>query len=333
VLVLFTGIGPLVAWRRVSWEAAWRIFRWPALIGAATALALVAFSDARDDPLSLALFCFAAFALAALVQEFARGVSVRRALSGGSVPGALVAMVSRNRRRYGGYVVHAGIAIAFIAVAASSAFQTSRDLHLSPGQSASVGDYEVRYVEPTQQIDTGEQRLTFGALLEVTRDGERVATLNPSRNYYSGMSDPSLGPISGFFEGESTSEVGRRDGLGGDVWTAMQPDLGAWRGEIRNADRRVLAVTRDLPPNDPRAAALATNIQGLAVRALAKRYEADPPPANFRVNVNPLVMWIWIGGAIAVGGALIALWPAPQAQRRRVSDVQAARLARDLSRA
>jgi len=333
LLVLFTGIGPLVAWRRVSWEAAWRIFRWPALAAAATTVALVAFSDARDDPLSLALFGFAAFALAALAGEFARGVSVRRALNGGSVPGALVAIVSRNRRRYGGYVVHAGIAIAFIAVAASSAFQTSRDLRLSPGQSATVGDYEVRYVEPTQQIDTAEQRLSLGALLEVTRDGERVTTLRPSRNYYSGMGDPSLGPISGFFEGETTSEVGRRDGLGGDLWAAMQPDLEAWRSEIREADRRVLSVTRDLPPNDPRAAALATNLQGLAVRALAMRYETDPPPANFRVNVNPLVIWIWIGGAIAVCGALIALWPSPHALRSRVSDVRAARLARDLTRA
>jgi cytochrome c-type biogenesis protein CcmF len=331
VLVLFTGIGPLLAWRQVSLAGAWRIFRWPALVAVAVAVALVAFSDARDDPLSLALFCFAAFALAALVGEFARGVSVRRALRGGSMPGALVAVVARNRRRYGGYIVHAGIAIAFIAVAASSAFQTTRDLRLSPGESAGVGDYEISYLEPTSGIDSEEQRLTFGAVIEVARDGERVATLRPSRNYYSGMSDPALGPISGFFEGETTSEVGRRDGLGGDVWTAMQPDLAAWRGEIREADRRVLAVTRDLPDDDPEAASFANDIQGLAVRALAERYAEDPPPANFRVNVNPLVIWIWIGGAVALGGALIALWPSPEARRRRVADLQAARLARELS--
>jgi len=333
LLVLFTGIGPLIAWRRVSWEAAWKIFRWPALVALATAVLLVALSDARGDPLSLALFSFAAFALAALLGEFARGVSVRRALHGGSVPAALLAVVSRNRRRYGGYIVHAGIAIAFIAVAASSAFQTTRDLRLSPGQSATVGDYEVDYVEPTQQIDAGEQRLTFGAVLEVTRDGEPVTTLRPSRNYYSGMSDPALGPISGFFEGETTSEVGRRDGLGGDLWAAMQPDLVAWQDEIRQADRRVLAVTRDLPADDPEAATFANDIQGLAIRALAESYASDPPPANFRVNVNPLVVWIWIGGAIGVGGALVALWPSPEARRRRVAAADAARLARDLSRA
>ena len=47
--------------------------------------------------------------------------------------------------------------------------------------------------------------------------------------------------------------------------------------------------------------------------------------------MNPFVIWIWIGGAIAVAGALIAVWPAPEARRRRVSDVYAARLARDLA--
>ena len=56
-------------------------------------------------------------------------------------------------------------------------------------------------------------------------------------------------------------------------------------------------------------------------------------PTGIEPNVNPLVIWIWIGGAIAVAGALIAVWPAPEARRRRVADVYAARLARDLGRA
>ena len=70
--------------------------------------------------------------------------------------------------------------------------------------------------------------------------------------------------------------------------------------------------------------------QGQAIRNLAALYVANPLPVDFRVNVNPFVIWIWIGGAIAVAGALIAIWPAPEARRRRVSDVYAARLAREL---
>ena len=169
-----------------------------------------------------------------------------------------------------------------------------------------------RYVEPTQQIDSAEQRLSFGAVLAVTRDGEPVTTLRPSRNYYSGMSDPSLGPISGFFEGETTSEVGRRDGLGGDIWSAMQPDLAAWKARSSAPTAAFSRSPATSRPNDPRSAAFAAQAQGLAVRALAKSYVSDPPPANFRVNVNPLVVWIWIGGAIGIGGALIALWPSPR---------------------
>jgi cytochrome c-type biogenesis protein CcmF len=334
LLVLFSGIGPLVAWRQVSVGKAWRVFRWPLLAAAATVVALIAFSDAGSEPLSLALFGCSAFALAAVIAEFARGVSVRRSLSGGSVPAALVATVARNRRRYGGYIVHAGIALLFIAVAASSAFQTSRDLRLLPGESATVGDYELRYEEPTVAVDGDEQRLTFGAVLAVREDGAQVATLQPSRNYYSGQGDMAAsGPISGFFEGEATSEVGRRDGLGGDLWTAMQPDLASLQKPIARADEQLMTLMRGLPPNDPRAIEQVAALQGAAVRAIADRYAADPPPANFRVNVNPLVVWIWIGGAVSVIGALIGIWPSPEARRRRVADVRAARLARELSRA
>jgi cytochrome c-type biogenesis protein CcmF len=333
LLVLFTGIGPLVAWRRMSWSSARRIFRWPLLVAAVAAVLLVAFTDAGGEPLALALFAFAAFALAALAQEFAKGVAARRALAGGTVPGALVAMVSRNRHRYGGYMVHAGIAVLLIGVAASSTFQTSRDLFLSPGESAKVGDYTVRYVEPTQSVSGGEQRLTLGAVLEVTRDGEHFATLRPSRNYYSGANADPSAPVRGFFEGEATSEVGRRDGLDGDFWTATQPDLTRLDPMIERTDRRLAAISKRLPTDSPQAETQLAALQGSAIRAIASRYTDDPPPANFRVNVNPLVGWIWIGWLIALSGALVALWPSAEARRRRVADVYAARLARELSRA
>ncbi len=139
----------------------------------------------------------------------------------------------------------------------------------------------------------------------------------------------------GFFEGEATSEVGRRTRAGGDLWTAMRPDLARYDSFIEAADRRITQA--DAAPRPPRTrpflAQLRANLQGLAVSNLAERYTEDALPVDFRVNVNPFVIWIWIGGAIAVGGALIAIWPAPEARRRRVSDVYAARLARDLGRA
>jgi cytochrome c-type biogenesis protein CcmF len=241
--------------------------------------------------------------------------------------------VARNRRRYGGYIVHAGVAILFIAVAASSSFQTSSDVRLRPGDSATVGDYQVTYERPTTAIDPAEERLTFGAVLDVDRNGSQFAVLQPQRNYYASTAAMGSGPVRSFFEGEATSEVGRRESAGGDLWTAMRPDLEPLDTMITGADRRLMRLARGADPADPQAQQQLSYLQGLAVRSVADRYEAEGLPIDLRVNVNPFVIWIWLGGGIAICGALFALWPAAAARRRSVSDVYAARLARDLGRA
>jgi cytochrome c-type biogenesis protein CcmF len=333
VLVLFTGIGPLLAWRQVSAGSLWGLVRWPLAATVVATLTLAVFADVASEPLALALFCFAFFALAALVSEFVRAAAARRSLAGGSWPGALAAAVGRNRRRYGGYIVHAGVAILFIAVAASSSFQTSSDVRLRPGDSAQVGDYQVTYERPTTAIDPAEERLTFGAVLDVDHEGGQFAVLQPERNYYAATSSGSAGPVRSFFEGEATSEVGRRESVGGDLWTAMQPDLEPLDPMINGADERLMRLARGSDPADAEAQQQLSYLQGLAVRAVADRYESEGSAINLRVNVNPFVIWIWLGGGIAIGGGLFALWPVPGARRRQVSDVYAARLARDLGRA
>ena len=338
-LVLFTGIGPLLAWRRMSAGAFWRLVRAPLVVAAVATAALAVFADALSEPLALALFAFASFSLAALAAEFWRGASAQRALSGGGFVTALARVVGRNRRRFGGYVVHAGIAILLIAVAASSSFQTSADRRLEPGDSAPVGDFTITYVRPTVDHSPEEERLTFGALLTVERDGEPFATLRPSRNYYaSTTSDGTAGPLRAFFEGEATSEVGRRPALTGDHWTAMRPDLAPLDEVISAADRQLQAQVPEVGPGGPTPAQLEAMqaipaLQGQAILRFGALYEASVLPVDFRVNVNPFVLWLWIGGGIAVGGALVAGWPSPEARRRRVADVYAARLARDLGRA
>jgi len=338
LLVLFTGIGPLFAWRQLSRGALWGVLRAPAAVALLVTALLAAFTAARGEPLALAMFCFASFTLAALCQEVLRGASAQRALSGGSFASALARLVTRNRRRYGGYVVHAGIAILFIAVAASSSFQTSVDARLLPGQSAEVGDLTVTYREPTADIDPVEQKLTFGAVLDVYDDGELVSSQRPSRNYYSGRGDGSAGPLRSFFEGEATSEIGRRAGLGQDLWTAMRPDLTPLDEVLARVDRKLERGAPQIGPAGPSAADIEAmrsyaEAQGEAIENFATLYLARPLPVDFRVNLNPLVLWIWIGGAIAVAGAVFALWPAPAAARRRVSVRARARLARELGRA
>jgi cytochrome c-type biogenesis protein CcmF len=331
LLVLFTGIGPLLAWRRVSLGSLGGLVLRPAIVATVATVVLLALSDAASEPLALITFAFASFTLSALAQEFIRGAGAQRALSGAPWPRALATVVTRNRRRYGGYVAHAGLAILLVSVAASSSFRTSQDVRLRPGQSADVGDYHVTYVQPTSSAD-GE-KLTFGAVLNVEKDGQSYAAVAPSRNYYPSTGATGAGPVRSFFEGEATSEVGRRTTAGGDLWTAMRPDLASFDPMIDGADQRLEGIAKGVAPGDAQGARQLSLLQGIAIQAVADRYVVDPPPVDFRVNVNPMVIWLWIGGAIAVIGGLFAVWPAPPAPHRRVSDVYAARLARELGRA
>ena len=314
LLVLFTGIGPLLAWGRLTRSAARRLLLWPGLAAGATAVVLALVSDAAGSPWALLLFAFAAFALVALGQEFWRAGSTRRSLTGEPPAGALVRAVARNRRRYGGYTVHAGIALMLIAVAASSSFQTKRDLRLNVGETGSVGDYSLTYRQLS--ADPANERIAFRAVLDVQKDGRDYATLAPARNYYP-TQDPDAGPIGRFFDGEATSEIGLRSGGGEDLWAAFQPDLTSIEPAIERGNRQLADLT-------PEA-------QGFAIVALAQNYADDPPPANFRVIVNPLVIWIWIGGLVALGGALFAAWPSPEG-RRRAEAAYVTRLGRELSR-
>ena len=321
VLVLLAGVGPVLAWRRVTPSALWRVLWVPVAAAAVTLVALLALTNASDSAASLAMFCLVAFVLAVVAQELWRGTRARRTMTGESWPRALVRLTSRNRRRYGGYLVHAGIAVLFLGVAASSAFLNQRDVRISPGESFEVNGYDVTYREATAKLggdDSGTGApISFGAVLDVRTDGKHFV-MRPLRNYYA-SGDPSLGTISRFFEGEATSEVDVRWGLTRDFWMAVRPDIGSLDAQIREADEKFADSPGD--------------VQALIVAALAERYRSDPPPAAFRAIASPLVVWIWIGGAIAVLGALIAAWPSPEARLRRVRSLYSARLGRELSRA
>jgi cytochrome c-type biogenesis protein CcmF len=316
MLVLLSGVGPLLAWRRVSRESVRRLFAGPVAVAGAVVGVLVLFTDAADSLLSLAMFAFASFAISAVLFEYARAVRTQRGVSGEWHGAALAAVVRRNRRRYGGYLVHLGVAVLMLGVAASSAFNTQRDVRLAPGETARVAGYDVRYVRPT--ADLSNEKLSFGAVLDVRKNGKHVGILRPSRNYYPAQ-DLSMGTLGRFFRGESTSEVGLRSGFARDVWTAMQPDLRVLNAPIREANRRFADAS-------PR-------VQGILIAALSERYLNKQPPATFRLIVNPMVTWIWLGGLIVLGGALMALWPSPAAVRRRVVSLSGARLGRAPARA
>ena len=339
LLVLFTGIGPLLAWRRVSWATAKKVFLVPTVVAAIAGLALAIFTDAGSKPWALALFTFATFALVGLSQEFWRGAAARRSLKGGSMASALVGVVSRNRRRYGGYIVHIGIAVLLIGIAASSSFQTKRDVNLRPGQSAVVDGRKVTYVKPTAKVD--KLALTIGAILRISK-GDEAFTLHPTRRFYRPTGSAGGGGISNYFAGESDSEIGLKAGLGTDFWTANQPNIVGLQRHARAADQGFAKCVRGGPGVPPQCRAIGATMQAalanprLRPQALARieqlqletakqiaaGYLAEDAPSTFRVIVNPLVTWMWIGGLIALAGAIIGLWPTRRSRRGLVADTE-----------
>jgi cytochrome c-type biogenesis protein CcmF len=340
LLVLFTGIGPLLAWRRVSWATAKRAFFVPMIAAGVVGVALALFTDALHKPWAFALFVFAAFALVGISQEFWRGAAARRKLRGGSMASALVAIVSRNRRRYGGYIVHVGIAVLLIGIAASSSFQTNRDVELRPGESAVVDGREITYKRPIVAVDA--DKFTFGAVLAMQQGGGTPTILRPSRRFYRPSGVP-VGTISSYFDGEATSEVGLKAGLGSDFWTSVAPNISAVQRRVRAADAGFSACVRGAPGTPPQCRAVSAlmraaagnpalqaraerqiqSLQAATAEKIAASYLADNAPATFRVIVNPLVTWMWIGGLIALAGALIAIWPARRSRRTPVGTVDA----------
>ncbi len=322
ILVLLSGIGPVIAWRRATLANARRNFLAPVTMALIALVTLLAAGVTRS-PFALAMFCCAAFVLGSVGQEFARGTRARRAIAGEAAPVALLALVRRNRRRYGGYIVHLGIAVLFVGVAASSSFQHVDEQTLSPGGSTHVGAYKLRYVRATASITpkydsahTGST-LNLGAVLDVSKHGRYVATLRPSEGFYD-SGEPAQGTVGHLIGGQPVSHISMSAGLTRDVWTAIAPDIST------PALKRIVTIgNRTLSAED-----------GLvAIGVLAREYLRHPPPAQFHLIVSPLVMWIWIGGLIVLGGGLIAIWPAPSTVRRRFAVRSRSRATRGLARA
>ncbi len=305
VLVLLAALGPLVVWRRTPPRALLRALRIP--IGAATLTVVTAvlISDAETSIAALGLFALSGLLLAVIGQEYARGARVARALHGGTTLGGLRRAVGLNPRRYGGYLVHAGIALLFAGAAASSAYDTRSDLRLRPGATTQIDGYQVTYRRATATLlddpsNTGAA-ITIGAVVDVRKDQERF-TLFPRRNYYASGDVAGLGATGRFFDGEATTEVDIESGPTRDVWAALQPDTQVLRDAIEEADRRFADASAET--------------QLIILSALLDRYIRRSETATIRLIVFPFLVWLYVGGAIVIAGAAVALWPRGRRQRR-----------------
>jgi cytochrome c-type biogenesis protein CcmF len=180
-LLVLMGIGPLVAWRRASLRAVGRTFLWPFGVALAAGAILLALGAGSSVP-GLIAYTFAAFVLASIALEFVRGTRARRALGDPSWPAAFASLVARNRRRYGGYVVHAAIVLLAVGIAGSSLYQTVAERPLRAGQTMRVGDYALTYDRLVQR--DAQNATEVRAFLAVRRGDRDLGEIQAGKNSY-----------------------------------------------------------------------------------------------------------------------------------------------------
>jgi cytochrome c-type biogenesis protein CcmF len=210
LLLALTGVGPLIAWRKASPANLRRQFVVPLLAGLITFVALLA--SGMRDLYAVMAFGIGGFVAGTIVQEFYRGVRARRRMHGESAPLALVRLVGRNRRRYGGYLVHVGILIYFVAFA-GMAFRTQREATLKPGDSVTMRSpfghtYKLTHVGISQFESLN--RFVTAATIQMTIDGKPAGLMvSEKRQHVDSRGQPTFEP---------STEVGIRSTLQEDFY-------------------------------------------------------------------------------------------------------------------
>ena len=213
VLLLLTGIGPLIAWRRASTANLRRQFAVPVTAGV-FALLILLVAGMRDLGPLLA-FSFGAFVFGTVFQEFARGARARHRQYGESTAFAVVQLLSRNRRRYGGYIVHIAIVLLFVGFA-GMAFKTETEATLRPGESAELKGSDGHVYTFTHlgisQYNALNRQVT-AALLDVRRDGKDIGRLRTEKRQH----------VDAFGNNtfEPSTEVGIMSGLRVDLYIVL----------------------------------------------------------------------------------------------------------------
>jgi cytochrome c-type biogenesis protein CcmF len=264
MLLFLMGVGPIVAWRRATITKLMTTFAAPVGFGAAAGLAAVALGMRSLS--AIIVTSLSAFVLQTIFHEFHRGARARMAMTGERYTTALRNLVSKNRRRYGGYVIHLGVVFMFIGVTMSSVYRVEEIHTVKPGESFTVGDFTLQYRGVTDLSDDHVARLS--ADLVVSRDGRPIASLAPEKRFYRRPEQPA-------------TEVDYRSTLAEDLYVIL--------GSVGE----------------------------------------DQTTATFQVYVNPLVMWLWIGGLVLILGTGICVFPGGRRATERVREVARARGAGD----
>ena len=251
-LMLLTGAGPLIAWRRASTKSLKRQFVVPVAAGTVVGVTSIVVFWGSLGVFTLACWALAAFVTATVVQEYTRAIRARVVHRGDSIPGAFAHLLRTNQQRYGGYVVHLGIVLLLVGIS-GAAFNEERLENVQPGDSMRIADYRLEYLTanaiPEQHYGGAKARVAL------YRGDEGLSIMTPEKRMYWLEQQPTSIP--------AIYSTGREDLY--LVLSAIEPD----------------------------------------------------GSATLKIYRNPLVNWIWAGGAVFVLGSLLIMWPHPSSGAAR----------------
>jgi cytochrome c-type biogenesis protein CcmF len=249
-IIILMGVGPLLAWRRAAWQSIKRNFHWPLAFAILWAVIMATVLGIGNGWTLLGV-SGCAFVFGTVVLEYYRGVKVRRAGTREGYPQAVAGLVTGNRRRYGGYIVHIAMLLIAIGVIGANLHQKEQAVTLAKGESTTIGGYTLVYTN-FREYRTSDSTIDE-AEMDVIKGGKKIAVARPKRQTIDNQ------------ESQPTSRIAIRSTPKEDLYVL----LAAW----------------------------------------------DDTVATFTIFVNPLVMWLWIGGGVFLLGTVIAIWPDRQPAR------------------
>ncbi|HEU4615139.1 MAG TPA: cytochrome c-type biogenesis CcmF C-terminal domain-containing protein [Kofleriaceae bacterium] len=290
-LLVLAGAAPLLAWRKTTRERLWNQFAFPLGLMAVTIVGLLiafpqtketssVFADQLELPISLINFGLVAFCIGSIGQEFWRGMLVRRKQTGSDAMTSLVGLVLAKRRKYGGYIVHLGVALMFFGFA-GKAYE-----HMIDRTVEKPGLY-------SPASGTGESSFAF-TVPRVNDKGQKIndpVFVGPfSRSRYT-FTYENLFHTSDDHKDAVTAQVGIYD-YGQRVGTVYPAkwDYHKEDGQMSTEVAIKVRVAED-------------------VYLVLTGFNLDSKQANFRVYINPLILWVWIGFLVLAFGTLVCLIP------------------------
>jgi cytochrome c-type biogenesis protein CcmF len=195
LLLLLTAVGPLLAWRKTSLDSLKRNFLWPAYGALAVGIGMVAFGVRPWKDVgyfySLMTAMLATLVILTVLSEFVRGGKVISRHTGQNLLGSMLHLWHRNTRRYGGYIVHFGVAVVVIGILGTP-FNRDVEKEMGYGDKVNIGPYTLVCRSYTQ-----EENANYGsewAILDVYRGNDLVTTMYPERRFYKASQQPQTIP-------------------------------------------------------------------------------------------------------------------------------------------